>query len=272
MAMLKVRCGTFGVASHPVPCTSLDVQKPSASKTEKVKFTFKKKLSTLPSDSSGFFYAKSRTRIGCWNVRSLGSLSDQSAQLHSVIETLNSRNMNLLTLFVSCWPGSGATHIHGTTILHFDTPSSHTHGVAILLHPRAKVAWEAAGSVFQLVSECILIICLKCHLSYMSVLSIYAPTNPSNSTFKSADTSDATYDQLQSTLSYVPASDLLVIMGNFDARVGSYCSFWNSVMGPHSIGKCNENGKRLLDFCANNHMIVSNTWFQHKLLHQAAWF
>ena len=79
MAMLKVRCGTVGVASHPVRCTSLDVQNPSASKSEKVKFTLKKKPSTLPSDSSEFFHAKFRTRIGCWNVCSLGSLSDQSA-------------------------------------------------------------------------------------------------------------------------------------------------------------------------------------------------
>ena len=43
-------------------------------------------------------------------------------------------------------------------------------------------------------------------------------------------------------------------------------------MGPHGIGKCNENGEQLLDFCASNHMLVSNTWFQHKLLHQATQF
>ena len=55
------------------------------------------------------------------------------------------------------------------------------------------------------------------HLSYMSVLSIYAPTNPPNSTSESADLSDAFYDQLQSTLYSVPASDLLVIMGDFNA-------------------------------------------------------
>ena len=106
----------------------------------------------------------------------------------------------------------------------------------------------------------------------MFVLSIYALTNPPNSTSESVGSSDAFYDQLQSTFSSVPASDLLVIMGDFNAQVGSDCCFWNSVMGPHSIGKCNENGERLLDFCASNYMIVSNTWFQHKLLHQATWF
>ena len=34
-------------------------------------------------------------------------------------------------------------------------------------------------------------------------------------------------------------------------------------MGPHGIGEYNENGERLLDFCAGNQLIISNTWFQH---------
>ena len=52
-------------------CTStVDVQNLSASKTEKVKSTLPKKSSTL-SVSRGFVHAKSRTRIGCWNVRKI---------------------------------------------------------------------------------------------------------------------------------------------------------------------------------------------------------
>ena len=112
---------------------------------------------------------------------------------------MKSRNINLLALFESHWPGSGATNIHDTTILHSGMPFSHTHGVAILLRFQAKLAWEAAGSVFQLVSECILRIYLKCHLSYMSVLPIYAPNNSPNPTSESAGPSD-------------PACDMLVIM------------------------------------------------------------
>ena len=135
-----------------------------------------------------------------------------------------------------------------------------------------RLLGKLLGVSFNLCPKRILRIHLKCHLSYMSVLSNCIPTNPPNSTSEYAGPSNAFYDQLQSTLSSVPASDLLVIMGDLNARVGSDCSSQNSVMGPHGIGKCNENGERLLDFCASNHMIVSNTWFQHKLLHQATWF
>ena len=77
----------------------------------------------------------------------------------------------------------------------------------------------------------------------MSVLSTYAPTNPPNSTSESAGPSDALYDQLQSTLSLVPASDLPVIMDDLNAQVGSDCSSWNSVMGLLGLGKCDKNGE-----------------------------
>ena len=130
-----------------------------------------------------------------------------SAQLYSVIDTMKSRNMDPLTLSKYHWPDSGATNI-----LHSGMPSSHSHDVAILLCPWAKVAWEAAGSVFQLVSELILQIRLKRHLSYMSVLSTYAFTNPPNSTYESAGPSNDFYEQLQLTLSSVPASYLLWVV------------------------------------------------------------
>ena len=274
MALQIVRHGTVGVATHPVPCTSQndDVQNLSASKTKKVMSTFRRKSLVSPCVFRGLIHAKSSTRIGCWNVRTLGSLSDQSIQLRSVIDTMKSKHMDLLALSESRWPGNGITNVQGTTILYSGTASSHLHGVAILLSPRAKAAWEAAGNEFQSVSERILIICLKCHLSYMSVISVYAPTNPTDSTSESARPSEVFYEQLQSTLLSVPSSDLLVIMGDFNARVGSDCSIWRSVLGPHGIGECNENGKRLLDFCASNQLLVTNTWFQHKLLHQATWF
>ena len=120
-------------------------------------------------------------------------------------------------------------------------------------------------------SECILRLRLKCHMSYMTVVAVYAPTNPPNSTSEAVGPSEAFYDQLQSSLFSIPSSDL-VILGDFNAHVGSDVSSWNSVIGPHSVGECNENGEQLLDFCAGNQLIITNTWFQHKLLHKVIWF
>lgn len=75
--------------------------------------------------------------------------------------------MDLLVLSKSRWPGNGVSTIHGTTIVHSGTSSSLIHGVADLLSPRAKTAWEAAGSVFQ--PEQIIKIRFTCAMAVLSV-------------------------------------------------------------------------------------------------------
>ena len=133
-------------------------------------------------------------------------------------------------------------------------------------------SWEAAGSVFSPISERILSIRIKTHLSYATIIAVYAPTNPTNPTSEACVPSDSFYDNLQATLSSAPQKDMIIIMGDFNARVGSDSNQWKAVIGPHGLGVSNENGKRLLDFCSANQLIVTNTWFQHKPLHQATWY
>ena len=130
-------------------------------------------------------------------------------------------------------------HYSSLLILYSGTPSSHLYGVAILLVPLARAA---AGNVLEPVSERILRIHLKCDLSFMIVVSVYAPTNLSNTTSEVVSASEAFYSQIQDTVSSVPPSDLLVILGDFNAHVGSNHSSRNSVTSPHGIGECNENG------------------------------
>ena len=76
------------------------------------------------------------------------------------------------------------------------------------------------------------------------------------------------YKQLQSTLAVVPTRDMVIIMGDFNARVGSDNEMWRSVIGSHSPDQRNENGERLLDFCACNDLVVTNTCFPHKTIHK----
>ena len=84
--------------------------------------------------------------------------------------------------------------------------------------------------------------------------------------------SDAFYDSLHPTLSSAPSCDMTIVLGDFSARIGSRCSHWSSVIGPYGPSELNENGEQLLDFCAGHDLIVSNTWFQHKPIHQLTWY
>ena len=104
------------------------------------------------------------------------------------------------------------------------------------------------------------------------LLSVHVPVNPPTGTSEARAALDALYEQLHSTL----ASALAVICLSYWVtsmldRVGGRTSQWRSVIGPYGSDEVNANGERLLDFCANNNLIVSNSWFQHKSIHQLTW-
>ena len=47
---------------------------------------------------------------------------------------------------------------------------------------------------------------------------------------------------------------------------------WRSVIGSHRPDQCNEDGERLLDICACNDLVVTNTCFPHKIIHKCTLF
>jgi exonuclease III len=97
----------------------------------------------------------------------------------------------------------------------------------------------------------------------LSVIQCYSPTNDANDNEK-----DAFYNQLQSVLHRTPKHDMVVVMGDLNAKVGSKNIGREACMETHGIGQMNENGERLLDFCEMNGLVVCNTIFAHKNIHE----
>ena len=224
----------------------------------------------LKRKSHSLFHAKSKCRIACWNVCTLGSLSEQSEKLVSLLQTMKDRNIELMALSESRWPGSGVTRIQSHTIHHSSTPSTHVDGVAIVLSPFARSCWELAVSVFQVVSERIIYIRIKIHYSFASIFAVYSPPNPINDTSEAKAASENFYTLLQSFIASVSSHDMIIVLGDFNARVSK--AALSSVVGPHCTDECNFNGKQLLDLCACNNLLITNTWFRHKAVHQLTWY
>ena len=68
------------------------------------------------------------------------------------------------------------------------------------------------------------------------------------------------YEDLQELLELSPKKDVLFIMGDWNAKVGS--QEIPGVMGKCGLGVENEAGKRLTEFCQENTLVIANTLFQ----------
>ena len=71
------------------------------------------------------------------------------------------------------------------------------------------------------------------------------------------------YEDLQDLLELIPKRDVLFILGDWNAKVGS--QEIPGVTGKFGLGVWNEAGQRLIEFCQKNALVIANTLFQqHK--------
>ena len=90
----------------------------------------------------------------------------------------------------------------------------------------------------------------------VSILSIYAPTCDATVTAK-----DEFYSELQQLSPSVAARNYLIIAGYFNAGVG-LSDTYTSPSKVRTVHRC-ENGQRLINYALMNHLVGTNTIFQH---------
>ena len=89
-------------------------------------------------------------------------------------------------------------------------------------------------------------------------MQVYAPT----SNAEEAEV-EQFYEDLQDLLELTPKKDVLLIIGDWNAKVGSQET--PGVTGKFGLGISNEAGQRLIEFCQENALVIANTLFQkHK--------
>ena len=90
------------------------------------------------------------------------------------------------------------------------------------------------------------------------VMQAYAPT----SNAEEAEV-ERFYEDLQDLLELTPKKDVLFIMGDWNAKVGSQET--PGVTGKFGLGIQNEAEQRLIELCQENALVIANTVFQqHK--------
>jgi exonuclease III len=102
----------------------------------------------------------------------------------------------------------------------------------------------------------------------LSVVVAYAPTDGDSEA--DLDRKQQFYLKLYSVLQRVQRRDLVVVLGDFNAQIGEMDPSQQHVRGPHSVQPqvAADNGMRLLDLAAAQRLVLVNTLFQHKKIHQ----
>ena len=92
----------------------------------------------------------------------------------------------------------------------------------------------------------------------ITVIQVYAPT--SNAVEAEVE---RFYEDLQDLLELTPKKDVLFIIGDWNAKVGNQET--PGVTGKFGLGIWNEAGQRLIEFCQENALVITNTILQqHK--------
>ena len=92
----------------------------------------------------------------------------------------------------------------------------------------------------------------------ITIIQVYAPTHNA----EEAEI-EQFYEDLQDLLELTPKKDILFIIGDWHAKVGSQET--PGVTGKFGLRIRNEAGQRLIDFCKENSLVIANTLFQqHK--------
>ena len=89
----------------------------------------------------------------------------------------------------------------------------------------------------------------------ITVIQAYAPT----SNVEKAEVKRF-YEDLQDLLKLTHKKDVLFIIGDWNAKVGSQETL--GVTGKFGLGVQNDAGQRLIQFCQENTLVIANTLFQ----------
>ena len=90
----------------------------------------------------------------------------------------------------------------------------------------------------------------------IAIIQTYAPTSS-----HSDDEIQEHYDEINKMLKEVKSTNVLIIAGDFNAKIGK--GSYQDLVGNYGLGDENPRGDRVLQFCIEKNLDVTNTTFQH---------
>ena len=186
--------------------------------------------------------------IACWNIRTLlDSVGTIRPERRSalVAHELSRLNVDIAALSEVCFPEDGSLNERGAgyTLYWSGKPKGERRlaGVGFMMKDSIarKLDQEPTGHGDRIMSMRLPLL----NKQHVTLFSVYAPTLLADPADK-----DRFYSDLRNLLQGVPPSDKVIILGDFNARVGRDAQVWKGILGNHGVGNCNDNGRLLLEF------------------------
>ena len=161
-------------------------------------------------------------------------------------------NMDILGISELKWTGMGEFNSDDHYIYYCEQESLRRNGVALIVK---KSVWNAVLG-FCPKNDQMILVCLQGKLFNITSIQVYIPNT-------NAREAEWLYEDLQDLLEITLKNDVLIIIEDWNAKVGS--QEIPRVIGKFGLGVQNEAGQRLIEFCQENTLVIANTLFQqHK--------
>ena len=201
-------------------------------------------------------------KLAAWNVRTTND-SDSNIRPERVTaiicRELESTGIDICALSEVRRPGSGNVIERSHTIFWSDGEDK-TAGVGFAISNRFDIIGPVPINNRLMTAR----IPLQDN-THLTVISVYAPTMQRSEVEK-----EMFYEQLGDCITKAKG-DSIIVLGDFNARVGKDWQSWPSVIGKHGVGRMNSNGLLLLEFCTRFQLYVMGTMFQLKSYLKNTW-
>ena len=175
-------------------------------------------------------------------------------KLEVVKQEMARANIDILRISELKWTGMGEFNSDDNYFYHCSQESLRRKGIAIIVNKGVQNA--VCGCNYK--NNRMISVRFQGKPFNITVIQVYAPT----SNAEEAEV-ERCYEDLQDLLELTPKKDVLFIIGDWNAKVGSQET--PGVTGKFGLGIRNEAGQRLIEFCQENALVITNTLFQeHK--------
>ena len=200
-------------------------------------------------------YGKGHMRIGTWNVRTM----QKRGKLENIKREMSRNRLNILGLSEVQWKESRDFTSDGLRMIC--SAAKQGQGVVASVLDR-ETSMRVTKIVLQ--NDRLLLVKIQGEPADLVIIQVFMPT----STHEDNEVEEM-YEQLDCLIKAENGNTNLIVMGDWNCIIGEGQD--EKEVGAFGLGTRNERGERLVEFCWQRKLVVTNTCFEHEKRCRCAW-